>query len=135
MPSRLKAGGTFPYILEADRGDGPDPQFSIQVLSAFDDGEIASIRAEYIAATGQPAKRAELLSRALAISVSGCHIAGWSVDSLTKNLTSLESWELINAATEGASLTAEQRKKYVLPSPSETDCSAETADRETVSSK
>jgi hypothetical protein len=127
MPSKLKAGGTFPYIMEADRGDGGQPQFAIRVLSAFEDGELAAIRAEYIAATGQPVKRTELIGQALAIVVGACHIEGIKADSLTSELTALECWELINAATEGATLKADERKKFVSPPPCETDCSADGA--------
>jgi hypothetical protein len=127
MPSKLKAGGTFPYILEADRGDGGPPQFAIRVLSAFEDGELNAIRAEYIAATGQPAKRTELIGQALAIVVGGCHIEGIKADALVSELTALECWELINAATEGATLKADERKKFVSPPPCETDSCADGA--------
>jgi hypothetical protein len=122
MPSKLKAGGTFPYILEADRSDGGPPQFAIRVLSAFEDGEVAAIRREFVDATGQPAKRTELIEKALLLAVDACHIDGFQNESTWNMLlTSLECWELINAATEGASLTSEERKKFVSPPPCETD--------------
>lgn len=125
MPSKLKAGGVYPYILSDDRNDCDKPQFSLRVLSAYQDCEIAEIRKEFLAATGQHAKRAELLEKALLLAVDSCHIEGWQNESTWNTmLTSLECWELINAATEGANLTNEERKKFVSALQSEMDFSA-----------
>ena len=128
MPSKLKAGGTFPYILEADRSDGVQPQFAIRVLSAFEDGELNAIRDEYIATHGQPAKRTDLIKQALVMTVAACHIENIKADALMSELTARECWELINAATEGATLKADERKKFVSPPPCETDSSADGAE-------
>jgi hypothetical protein len=51
-------------------------------------------------------------------------IDGYSKDGLKDMLTERECWELIAAAIEGASLTTEERKKYVSPPPSDTESSA-----------
>ncbi len=122
MPSKLKAGGTFPFTLEADRNDGQGPQFNLRVLSVFDNDELGQLRTEYIGEK-QADKRTELLQQALSMTVAACLIEGYENEPLPSFLTNLECWELINAATEGASLTPEQRKKFVSPSPSETECS------------
>lgn len=126
MPSKLKAGGTFPFTLEADRNDEQKPQFNLRVLSVFDNDELGQLRLEYIEAKAD--KRTELLEQALSLTVAACLIEGYENEPLPSFLTNLECWELINAATEGASLTPEQRKKFVSPSPSETDCFAGDAE-------
>ena len=122
MPSKLKAGGTFPFILEADREDGGLPQFSLRVLSVFENDELGQLRVAFVEAKGE--KRTELLQEALAMTVAECLIEGYQGEPLPSFLTSMECWELINGATEAGGLTPEQRKKFVSALQSETDCSA-----------
>jgi hypothetical protein len=122
MPSKLKAGGTFPYILEADRGDSGQPQFSLRVLSVFENDELGQLRVAFVEA--KAAQRTELLQQALTMTVAKCLIEGHENEQLPSFLTNLECWELINGATEGASLTPDQRKKFVSALQSEMDFSA-----------
>jgi len=122
MPSKLKAGGTFPYILEADRADGGPPQFNLRVLSVFENDELGQLRVAFVEA--KAAQRTELLQQALAMTVARCLIEGYENEPLPSFLTNLECWELINGATEGASLTPDQRKKFVSALQSEMDFSA-----------
>ena len=122
MPSKLKAGGTFPFILEADRGDGGQPQFSLRVLSVFENDELGQLRVAFVEA--KAAQRTELLQQALTMTVAKCLIEGYESEPLPSFLTNLECWELINGATEGASLTPDQRKKFVSALQSEMDFSA-----------
>jgi hypothetical protein len=125
MPSKLKAGGTFPFILEADRGDGGPPQFNLRVLSVFENDELGQLRVAFVEA--KAAQRTELLQQALMMTVAKCLIEGYENEPLPSFLTNLECWELINGATEGASLTPDQRKKFVSALQSETDSSADGA--------
>ena len=122
MPSKLKAGGTFPYILEADRADGGPPQFNLRVLSVFENDELGQLRVAFVEA--KAAQRTELLQQALTMTVAKCLIEGYENKPLPSFLTNLECWELINGATEGASLTPDQRKKFVSALQSEMDFSA-----------
>jgi len=122
MPSKLKAGGTFPYILEADRGDGGPPQFNLRVLSVFENDELGQLRVAFVEA--KAAQRTELLQQALTMTVAKCLIEGYENEPLPSFLTNPECWELINGATEGASLTPDQRKKFVSALQSEMDFSA-----------
>lgn len=118
--SKLVAGRTFPYILKDYRTEGAEPQFEIRVLSGVQDDEIRDLRRRYIDAKDNPASRTESLNQMLEKSVASAKCVG-SVSELRTLLTDLECWELINAATEGATLSAEQRKKYVSPLTSETN--------------
>jgi hypothetical protein len=122
MPSKLKAGGTFPFILEADRADGGPPQFNLRVLSVFENDELGQLRVAFVEA--KAAQRTELLQQALTMTVAKCLIEGYESEPLPSFLTNLECWELINGATEGASLTPDQRKKFVSALQSEMDFSA-----------
>lgn len=122
MPSKLKAGGTFPFTLEADRGDATEPQFNLRVLSVFDNDELGQLRVAFVESKAD--RRTELLQKALAMTVAECLIEGYETEPLPSFLTNLECWELINGATEGASLTPDQRKKFVSALQSEMDFSA-----------
>ena len=122
MPSKLKAGGTFPYILEADRAESGPPQFNLRVLSVFENDELGQLRVAFVEA--KAAQRTELLQQALMMTVAKCLIEGYENEPLPSFLTNLECWELINGATEGASLTPDQRKKFVSALQSEMDFSA-----------
>jgi hypothetical protein len=125
MPSKLKAGGTFPFTLEADRDDATGPQFNLRVLSVFDNDELGQLRVAFVEAKGQ--QRTELLQQALAMTVAECLIEGHQGEPLPSFLTSLECWELINGATEAGGLTPDQRKKFVSALQSEMDFSAADA--------
>jgi hypothetical protein len=122
MPSKLKAGGTFPFTLEADRNDDKPQFFGVRVLSAFEDAEVSEIRQQFLAVKGGR-ERVALIQSAVNICVADAPHP-LVVEQLTQTLTSLECWALINAATEGANLTNEERKKFVLPLQSEMDFSA-----------
>ena len=119
MPAKLRAGGGFPFILPDDLANGEtQPQFIIRILSMDEDIEIATLRQEYIAATDLN-KRKEIMKRALAIAIKDCLIG--DILDIASSLTTLECWQVINAATEGATLTAEQRKKFALLPSSATE--------------
>jgi hypothetical protein len=125
MPSKLKAGGTFPYILQSDRGDDAPQFFGLRVLSAFEDAGVSEFRTEFLAKKGG-LERVSIIQSAINICVADAPHP-LVVQELTQALTALECWELINAATEGASLTSEERKKFVSPPPCETDSCADGA--------
>lgn len=128
MPAKLRAGGVFPYILEEDREDVTEPQFDIRIISVGDNEELAGIRLQFVSEKSVNQRR-KLLDQAMSLTVAGCRITDWSNKPLRQLLTERECWELINAATVGASLTADERKKFVLPPRSETDLSADVAER------
>jgi hypothetical protein len=123
MTSKMKAGGTFPFVMEDDRDQATPPVFLIRVLSAYDDAEVSRIRSDFIAAKDAMERLAftqEAITKCVAEAPEGMAVA-----ELTHRITAVGCWHLINAATEGASLTVEQRKKYVSPASSETDSSVE----------
>ncbi len=120
MPSFAEAGTTFDYVLEGDRGQESPVTFELQVLSKRDARKIKELRLRYIGEVNQLAKD-DTLSEMLFV------VKGWrnakqpfSQEAL-EGLTELSCWELVNAATTGAVLSAEERKKFVLPVNSETD--------------
>lgn len=110
MPSKLKAGGVFPYTLEADRTDS-EPQFEIVVLSSEENESIGELRRQYLE---NKDGRNAYLDQMLGMAVKRCLIPGHENAKLRAILTDLECWELINAATAGAVLTPEERKKFGL---------------------
>lgn len=125
MPSKLRAGGVFPFTFEEDR-DGTLHQFMLNVLSAEQADILSDIRTSFLAATDGK-ERARLESEALAITVNRCLIEGCTVEGLRGVLTHTECWGLINAAQEASTLSASEKKKFVLPLLSETDKSADDA--------
>lgn len=119
MPSKLRAGGLFPYILIEDRGDCTDCRYNLRVLSCDDNAMVLDLRNEYVAAK-DPKQRNEVFRSILDLCVD-------DAASVTSVLTERECWELIGAAIEGAALTADERKKFLSPPPSETENSADDA--------
>ena len=126
MPSKLRAGGTFPYILEDDRVEGASPQYKINVLSYQQSMLCSDLRAEFIATTDKQ-ERLRIVSELLTMEVEECLISEYKQVSFFDYLTELECWELINTATMGANLSNEQRKKFVSPLKYETGSSVEDA--------
>lgn len=127
MPDKLRTGGSFPYTLEADRHDDPSPQFGIVVLSAAENDAVIELRDQFITAQDK-ATRSGLLNQILSKCVKQVLIEGYGLTDLRDLLTERECWELIAAAINGAALTPEERKKFVLPPQCETDSSASVAE-------
>lgn len=124
MPSKLRAGAGFPYIMEADRGEVTEPQFTLRVLSADDSDALVDLRNEYTS-TDDDKKKRQIRNQMLGIAVVECKVSSEPVSSI---LTDLECWEVITAATAGAMLTADERKKFVSPPLSETgNCASDAA--------
>lgn len=113
--SKLRAGRTFEYKLESEREDPEADVFSIRVLSGEQDDTVSELAKQYVATTDKTEKQS-IFEQLLVATVASCPWAG----TLRSVLTDRECWELIGAAREGASLTAEERKKFVSPSKSET---------------
>jgi len=121
MASKLRAGSGFPYILKEDRGEVTEPQFMLRVLSADDSDRLTDMRHEYVERANDDKRRRELRNDMVAFCVVKCNV---SDEPLTSILTDLECWELITGAILGSSMSADERKKFVLPLRSETDSSA-----------
>jgi len=122
MPSKLRAGGVFPFILKDDRADTTGTQFTLRILSAQENAELSSVRGEYVNSKSLE-ERLRFVRSALALTVVDCFLSdSQPIEAL---LTETECWEVINAATEGATLTADERKKFVSQPSSEMECSAE----------
>ena len=130
MPDKLRAGGSFPYVLEGDRTGTQSPQFKVRVLSASDNDAVIDLRDEFISAK-EKSDRIQIVGQILDRCVDEVLIEGYSKVDLQDLLTDRECWELISAAIEGAALTAEERKKYVSPPPSDSEQSANDAVAET----
>ncbi len=128
MPDKLRAGGSFPYTLEADRDDTQNPQFALRVLSVGDNGKLNSLREDFLA-TKVPADRADVLQEMLTLAVA--EVKDEQCDPIEEVLTERECWELINAATMGAALTPGERSAFGLQPKSTTDESANDAKAET----
>ena len=122
MPSKLRAGGVFPFILIDDRAETTDTQFTLRMLSAQENAELSAVRGEYVNSKSLE-ERLRFVRSALALTVVDCFLSdSQPIEAL---LTETECWEVINAATEGATLTADERKKFVSQPSSEMECSAE----------
>jgi len=117
MPSKLRAGGVFPYILLEDRATETVPQFELRILSGEDTDEVASLRKQFIEGQDKQASFLKLIEK----TVAKCVIPGMEGQSIRSVLTDRECWELIAAAITGAALTSEERKKYVSPPKSAMD--------------
>ena len=123
MPDKLRSGGSFPFILAGDRTETDSPQFKIRVLSSSDNDAVIELRDAFVASKTKQ-DRSTILDELLEKCVNEVLIDGYSKDGLKDLLTERECWELIAAAIEGASLTTEERKKYVSPPPSDMESSA-----------
>jgi len=114
--SKLKAGRTFAYQLESQRGDPEADTFSLMVLSGEANERIAEITSEWKAASGDRVKIKELQDEAISLT-----IASWPWEGTLRSvLTDTEVWELISASITGARLSADERKKFVSQPSSET---------------
>jgi len=114
--SKLRSGRTFEYKLESEREDSEADVFSIRVLSGEQDDTVSELAKQYVSTPDKAAKQ-NIFEQLLTATVASCPWAG----TLRSVLTDRECWELIGAAREGAALTVDERKKFVLPSKSETD--------------
>lgn len=120
MPRFLEAGGTFDYVLLTDRQLTPAPTFKLKVLSKRDSRTLKEVRQKYLKTDDQLAKD-DVLSEATRLVVKGWeNMPVLFCESELENLTELECWELINAATLEAVLSPEDRKKFESQSKSET---------------
>jgi hypothetical protein len=114
--SKLVPGRTFPVLQDG-------VEFQIKVLSGLDSDKLDDITAEIRAGSVDKKRAIELLSAALEICV-----AAWPWEGeLRSVLTNRECWQLIGSAIEGASLTADERKKFVSQCLSVMENSAEVA--------
>jgi hypothetical protein len=105
--SKLIAGRTYPVLFD-------EWTIELRVLS----GELAD-RLNQITKEFAKTSTVELRDEAYAITV-----ASWPWEgSLRSVLTDRECWQLVAKAIEGASLTADERKKFVLPPTSEQELS------------
>ena len=109
MPSKLRAGGVFPFILADDREETTDAQFNLRVLSAQENAELSILRTEYIAAETL-LERLKVLRSALSLTVVDCFLS--DSEPIESLLTETECWEVINGSSGGSLLTAEERKKF-----------------------
>lgn len=129
MPSKLKAGGTYPYVLPGDREEANPVTFHLHVLSCLQECELTDIRQEFFAGkrdkTLTAKEETQMLSKMLGVVVAK-HPLGEGVD-LQSVLTSGECWELIRDCINGTVLTEDERKKFVLPASSEADLAASGA--------
>jgi hypothetical protein len=123
MPSKLKAGGVFPYMLKDDRDDKTSCVFQLRVLSCMEEEELRLARDRYFQRGDSDASEAVMLKEMLDIAVVGHNIPG--VSDLRTELTSAECFELVAGAIGGSVLTAEERKKFVWQPTSELGCSAD----------
>lgn len=128
MPDKLRAGGTFPYILEADREETQSPQFALRVLSVGDNAKLNDLREQFLS-TKQPSERSDHLQSMLDLSVG--KVMAKECEPLQEVLTERECWELINAATMGAALSPGERSKFALQPKSTSGESASAAAEET----
>jgi hypothetical protein len=114
--SKLVPGRTFPVVQDGI-------EFQLKVLSGLDSDRLDDITAEIRAGAVDKKRGVELLNSALAICV-----AAWPWDGDIRSvLTNRECWQLIGSAIEGASLTADERKKFVSQCLSVMENSAEVA--------
>lgn len=119
--SKLKAGRTFDFVLKEYRGDPEADVFKLRVLSGDQQTEMLAIFKEGLALANDDPRKVELTDKLLEIAVAvnplGCR--------LLSVLTSQECSEIIAASMQGASLTSDERKKFVLRPTSEAEKPAE----------
>lgn len=127
MPSKLKAGGTFPYVLKAEREEENPAVFNLRVLSCLEEAQLTESRNRYFDRGKTDASEAEMLAEMLEVALHSHNVTG-QPDDPREFLTSRECFELVAGAILGASLTEDERKKFVLPASSETECSASDAE-------
>lgn len=120
MPRFLEAEGTFPHVLESDKGKENAPEFLLAVLSKRDSKNLRKLTRQYFDEKDID-RRDELLTEAMAIVLKGWKNIPieFNADNVEK-LTELECLELVSAATLGTYLSAEDKKKSESASKSET---------------
>jgi hypothetical protein len=126
MPSKLKAGGSFPYVLPEERGDDKPAVFMVRVLSCLEEAELKEVRDRYFERTVTDESESDMLGEMLRISLESHNIEG-QPDDPRAFLTSKECFSIVAGAIEGATLSADERKKFVLLPASVTECSASDA--------
>lgn len=121
MPRKLEAGGTYNYVLKADRDSMPQPTFQLSILSSRDDDKLRDLTNTIRTASDDNAKRAAM-TEAITLVVKGWSNMGgdFSVNALEDMLVKREIWELLGDATLEAALTPDERKKYESQHSSET---------------
>ncbi|MCA9223304.1 MAG: hypothetical protein KDA71_23470 [Planctomycetales bacterium] len=129
MSNRLRAGDYFPAQVEHERGLPDARSFMVKVLSSNDSFDVAAKRYEFLSLgkSLDPEERLANVSKRRALFGEMLSICVKDSESLTSELTDVEGWDLINAATEGASLSDEERKKFVSLSGCETSSFVSTA--------
>jgi hypothetical protein len=120
MPSKLKSGGVFPYMLKDDRDDETAPVFQLRVLSCMEEQELRDARDRYFKRGTDDASEAVMLEEMVAVAVVAHNMKG--VSSLIRELTSAECFELVAGAIGGCVMTAEERKKFVWQPTLESGC-------------
>lgn len=123
MPSKLKAGGVFPYQLKDDREDKDAAVFQLRVLSCLEEEELRLARDRYFQRGDSDASEAVMLKEMLDIAVVGHNVPG--VSDLRAALTSAECFELVAGAIGGSVLSTEERKKFVWQPTCEPGCCAD----------
>ena len=123
MPSKLKSGGVFPYMLKDDRDDKDAPVFQLRILSCMEEQELRDARDRYFERGKDDASEAVMLEEMLAVAVVAHNMQG--VSSLVRELTSKECFELVAGAIGGCVMTAEERKKFVWQPTLESGCSVD----------
>jgi hypothetical protein len=123
MPSKLKSGGVFPYMLKDDRDDQAAPVFQLRVLSCMEEQELRDARDRYFERGKDDASEAVMLEEMVAVAVVAHNMKG--VSSLIRELTSAECFELVAGAIGGCVMTAEERKKFVWQPTLESGCSVD----------
>jgi len=126
MPSKLKSGGTFPYVLADERGDDKPAVFMLRVLSCLEEAELTESRDRYFNRGESDASEAEMLAEMLGIALESHNVEG-QPDDPRSFLTSRECFQLVAGAIMGAALSADEGKKFVSQPASETECSASDA--------
>jgi hypothetical protein len=132
MPRKLEAGGTFDYVLKADREQDNPVKFKLNILSSRQDDLLRDLRSQLIKVASEK-ERVELSTSLAKLVVSGWsnYEKQFSVDEFLDLCTKCETREIIDAAMYEAALTPEERKK--LESLRSSD-PAKSADDATVAS-
>lgn len=123
MPSKLKSGGTFPYVLSDERGEDKPAVFMLRVLSCLEEAELVESRDRYFNRGDSDASESTMLGEMLSIALASHSIEGQPEDPRAF-LTSRECFQLVAGAITGAALSADERKKFVSHPASGMECSA-----------
>lgn len=116
MPTKLKAGGTFPYVLKDERGDDDAARFQLRVLSCLEEAELKRSQDKYFKRGEDDASEADMLAEMLSVALASHTL---DCQDVREQLTSRECFELVAGAITGTLLTEDERKKFVLPASSE----------------